>query len=750
MRKLNFLFPILVLSLSLSYAQTRYKITGQIFCKEENTPLLAVTVLVEEMKMGTYSTENGAFQISGIPGGIYTIKFSLIGHKTYIQKVKVPLTEPLIIKMEDGAVDIKEVTVTGNPFASDPKEISQSILSLKDLDLQIRKGANLGETLNFQPGISIRSNGTATYRPVIRGFNNNRILILEDGLRMGDLSNTSDDHSVSSDGSSAEKIEVVRGPGSLLYGSNAIGGVINVLTQSIPNTLSNGIHGEVSVDGATVNLQTLQTVDLNYGIDKFEFHSNVFNRKSKEYTDAYDNKVLNSDAKAYGTQFGFSYIPVNGVYGLSFSSFNNEYGLPFNPSELDGEGPVFLKMKKYEMRMLLEQSDINSFFSSYSLKAGYEKYSHDEINKATGETGTSFGMESFSSDLSINHNPIFANSQGVIGLWMLRQKYTVSGEEAFTPNADYISFAGYFLELFKWNRLNFQIGTRFELNSIKIPAATITGKYFPSDDKSINSISTSIGAVYSLSSYVSVFSNIANAFRAPTIEELASYAIHDATGSFDIGDRSLNKENNIGIDLGLRVRKENHSVELSAYYNNISNYIFRKPTGQFYDTGSDQSGNTIGLNFTGGFPVFRYSQADALIYGFEAKALYEYNGNMATTVIFDYTRGKIKGIDENLPQMPPLRFSLEQRYTNDHFWGGIVLKFANRQNLISPFETITMGYGLVDLFSGVRLITGRIVHMITVRVDNALNQPYRDHLSAIKDFALMPGRNFRINYKILF
>ena len=149
-----------------------------------------------------------------IPKGIYTIKVSLIGHKTFRMHIKVPSdeSENLTIKMDDGSVDMKEIVVTSNPFAGNPKDISQSTLSISNLDMQIKKGASIGETLNFQPGISVRSNGTATYRPVIRGFSNNRILILENGLRMGDLSNSSDDHSVSSDGSNAEKIEVVRVP----------------------------------------------------------------------------------------------------------------------------------------------------------------------------------------------------------------------------------------------------------------------------------------------------------------------------------------------------------------------------------------------------------------------------------------------------------------------------------------------------------------------------------------------------------
>ena len=220
------------------------------------------------------------------------------------------------------------------------------------------------------------------------------------------------------------------------------------------------------------------------------------------------------------------------------------------------------------------------------------------------------------------------------------------------------------------------------------------------------------GAVYNLNEYVSLFSNIATAFRAPTIEELSSYAVHDATGSFDIGSRLLEKENNTGIDLGLRVRRENHSVEFSAYYNDVANYIYRKPTRLYYNPKAEQLNDRISSDPANGIPVFAYNQSDAIIYGFEAKAMYEFTGNITTTVVFDYTRGKLKGIDENLPLMPPLRFLHWSKGMLQTIFGReLYLNLPMNRISLPPYETPDKGYGITDLYAGTRLITGGIIHM---------------------------------------
>jgi iron complex outermembrane receptor protein len=729
------------------FSQLNYNIKGRIIDLHDSSPLPGVNVLLVELKYGAATNEEGIFIFRNIPEGNYTLRASFIGHQTVIKKISVPVKEDIEIGMTETTIDLKEITVTGNPLESDPKNIAQTTLILSKLDLQVKRKATLGEILNFQPGISMRSNGTATSYPVIRGFSNNRILVLEDGLRIGDLSNASDDHAISGDGSVPEKIEVLRGPASLLYGSNAIGGVVNIITDIIPHSVPQYFDGFLNASVSSVNAGYLGSGHLNYGIDKFSFHGNYFARKGLDYKIPGDSKVINSDFKTNGYQIGTAFHPEWGIAGLSYSQHNSEYGIPVSPDAV--EGPVYLDMQKKQFRFLNELSSIKSFVRSMSLKAAYQDYKHKEISRATGEVGTNFGLKTFSGDLSFKHEPVLDKLTGVFGFWGMKQEYTVEGEEAFTPNADYLSLAGYFFEQVNPEPLHIQFGARYEMNKTDIPSAVLSDSLLNEFKKTYNSFSGSIGLVYNLSEHLSLYGNIAHAFRAPTVEELSSFAVHEATLSFDIGSRNLKQENNIGFDLGLRLPGEKYFAEVNVYYNSIKNFIYRNNTGLFYsEEGGDDSFH--GFNDSTGIPVFVYSQADAFIYGLEAKARYEFLRGLSTTVIFDFVRGENKSDKTNLPQMPPMRFSIEQRYATDYYWAGFQWKIADKQDKVAPNEIPTPGYGIVDLYAGVKFLTNGFAHIIDFKVENLFNQPYRDHLSAIKEFTFMPGRNFELGYKFIF
>lgn len=751
MKLVRFLFFTFFILSSAVIAQN--KITGKVLDKKDGTPLLGVNIIIDELKIGTATNLDGTFEFNEIKNGTYTIRFSYIGHKTIVKKITVPGDSNIQVELEEGTVNLNDVVVTGNPFGSDTKDMSQSTLAISNLDLMIRSSSNIANTLNFQPGISIRSNGVATARPIIRGFSNNRILILENGLRMGDLSNSSDDHGVSNDGSTAERLEVLRGPASLLYGSNALGGVVNIVTEAIPRYIPDQLDGVINVSQSTVNKEFLGSGDFHYGVNDFAFHANYFRRNTANYLGGNGIDVENSSQFATGYQFGLSFIPSFGIGGLSYSFYNTKYGIPietepefFNDENHVSPDPVDIEMNKKEFRFLLEGSGINSFLKSFSLKAGYQDYDHKEILKKTGDVETEFGLKTFSTDLSFTHSPLFENLKGVFGIYLLNQNYTIEGEEAFTPNADYFGIAGYFVEQIKLGRFNLQFGARVEKNIIKIPASVLSGENFPAEEKDYNALSASIGIVFNLTDDISLFSNIANAFRSPTIEELSSYAIHGATGTFDIGNRSLLNEKNIGFDFGFRLRKYHHLVELSGYYNRMNDYIFRAPTNLFYDPES-----TIPLNNNGnGYPVFRYRQTDAEIYGFELKAQYEFTHQISLTAIMDYVRGNQLSDSTPLPQMPSFRFSIEPRYADDDFWFGVNWKLVADQNNVTPFEDPTKGYGLVDLYVGTKILSGKSYHIVNLRAENLFNQEYRDHLSSIKNFALMPGRNVKLSYKFLF
>ena len=556
LKKLYGIVVLLIFAQIAVLGKSDYSISGKVISKNDGEPLIGVNVFIIGLYIGTTTNAEGEFQIENISDGTYSVRFSSIGYATVTKKFSVTSNKlsNITIKLKETAINLNQVVVTGNPFLSEIKDLSQRAISLSKLDLILKSSGTIGDELNFQPGIAMRSNGIATGRPVIRGFSNNKVLILENGLRMGDLSSVSGDHGISDDGSEPEKIEVIEGPSSLLYGSGAVGGVVNIITDAIPSSVQQGLNGQILTQGATVNNGYLGNLHLNYGAGIVSLHGKFFKRKGNNYKISGGNKTFNSDLQSYGSQFGISVHPNWGMTGLSYTDYNNKYGLPTTPNSNDIS---YIDMQKKEYRFDTDVRNIHSFLTSMSLKTGYLNYHHNEISRIDGSIGTAFALQTESADLSFTHKPVIKNSKGIVGFYGLIQNYDVVGEEALTPNADYHNFAGYFLEKFTLDKLNLSFGARYEINNIKFPEATLTDSTFSGGNINFYSLSASLGGVYNVNNTSSIFINLANSFRAPTIEELSSYAIHSALASFDIGNRNLKRENNLGIDLGYRSQGDN-------------------------------------------------------------------------------------------------------------------------------------------------------------------------------------------------
>ena len=733
---------------SVSFSQQISLVQGVIMDSHNQEPLIGANVFVKELKIVIETNEKGVFQFPNVTAGNYTLVSSLTGHKKTTTKISVPQKEKLIIEMHEQVINLNETIVTGNPFLLDIKELSQATISLSQLDLQIKRSATLAQSLDFQPGVAMRSNGTAASRPVIRGFSNNMILILEDGLRMGDLSSASDDHGISDDGSEPEKIEIIRGPASLLYGSNAIGGVVNVITDAIPSTIPQQVNGHFLTEGSSVNNQYLTNLHLNYGINLFSFNGNLYKRKAEDYKIPTGGKTFNSFFETFGGQTGVSFHPNWGIAGISFSSFHNQYGLPATTGSTSA---AYIAMEKTQVKYLTDIKIDNRFLSDINIKGSYQNYHHNEIDRFSGTIGTSFNLETVNIDISSKHVPFAFFMNGIVGFASSYQKYKILGSEALTPNTEVLTAAAYIFEQMKFNKLNLSFGVRTEVSTVDISQVVLTDSLFASQKNNFATLSGSLGLVYSLSEEQSIFFNAAKAFRSPSADELASYGIHEAANSFDIGNRNLSIENNLGFDLGLRSISEEYSAELTGYVYSVNNYISRTPQAFFYNDEIDEATNSIiGFNDTTGFRVKKYLNEEAVFYGFESKISLKLKDNLSATIIADYVRAKNNKTKENLPQIPPFRFSLETRYTTDQFWFGFHAKTAASQKNISKNETPTAGYFLVDIYGGIKFFSGRFVHLLSLKVDNTFNQSYRDHLSAVKEFTFMPGRNISLSYKFLF
>lgn len=744
-RTSSFLLFFILLS-NVVPAQKLYTIKGKVSDQNDDSPLIGVSVVVSEAKLGGITDIDGKFIIINVPKGIYQVRFSYIGHSTVLAKVIVPSkdSQELNIKLTETAIHLNDVVITGNPFLIEDKDIVKPLVTLGNLDLDIVRNNSIGEMLNFQPGVSVISNGTAVSRPVIRGFGSNRVIILEDGLRMGDLSASSSDHSITEDGSSPDRIEIVRGASSLLYTNSSPGGVINIITDLIPTNIPSKLSGSISLGGSSISDQKFGNTELFYGSGRTSYEAGAFYRSGNSYRSPSGERVSNSDLSSKGLRGGVSFHPEWGTFGVGLNNIKNLYGIPYNQKGNDEEGPVFIDMMKTDYKAFLQIDTISSIFPQISIKTGFENYNHSEISRITQTAGSKFSLSTFTGDIFIKHN-LFSSSplvNSAIGFWGLNQKYKVRGEEALTPDADLSSAAIYLFEQFNFHPLDLQGALRYEFNSVKMPESVLSDSLFPAVKKTFNTFSSSLSLAYTIFENFSVFANVSNQLRTPTIEEMGSFSIHAALASFDIGSRNLKTENNYGFETGFRINEKKFFIELNAYYNLINNYIFRNPSSLFYENGN--------FNNYSGLPVFTYSQTNAEIFGAEFKGIIDLAEGFSTTITTDYVRGKYQDLDKNLPQIPPFRLSIEPKYVKDFYWFGLIWKGASAQRSIAENETMTKGYGVIDIYAGIKLFTGNLIHQFDFKTENVTNLEYREHLSALKNFAPMPGRNFLLTYKLLF
>ena len=646
--------------------------------------------------------------------------------------------------MTETAIHLNDVVITGNPFLIEDKTIAKPLVSLSRLDLDLVRNNSLGEMLNYQTGVSMVSNGVAVSRPVIRGFGSSRILILEDGLRMGDLSGSSSDHSVSEDGSNPDKIEIVRGPSALLYSGSSPGGVINIITDLIPSTIPDKLMGSLSMGGNYVSDQKVGNAELFYGEGRMSYEAGAFYRKGNDYRAPSSERIMNSSLETKGFRAGLSFQPMWGIAGHGINKMKSVYGIPFNKVTDDEEGPVYLDMNKTDYRVATQIDSVSSLLPQISFKGGFQDYSHKEISRLTQQTGSRFTLKSVTGDLFIKHK-LFGNAENInggLGVWGINQKYTVRGDEALTPDADNTAIAIYLFEQIALTPFNLEGALRFEQNKVSMPPAILTDSLFPGTNKSFTSVSAALGISYNLTDELSLMANLTNTNRAPGVEELSSYAVHAALASFDVGNRNLTLERDYAIDGGIRFTGEKFYLEINSYYNMIDNYIFRNPTGLFY--------NSEGFNSELGVPVYQYIQSKVEIYGAELKSILDITEGLSVTLSSDFVRGKYRSSDQNLPLIPPFRFSIEPKYIKHEYWAGLTFRASAEQNKVALNETPTKGYGIIDVFGGVKLLTGSLIHQFDLKIENLLNKDYREHLSVLKSFAPMPGRNFLVTYKLLF
>ena len=712
-------------------------ISGQVRRAGTLKPVTDATILIEGTSLVVTSDADGRFSIPAVPPGVRHVIIAAPGLMPLTVDVTVGTVPPppLDVLLEP-QVHYTEVVSVG-PTARDPFASYQptSVLSGQELTKELQ--GTLGATLEQQPGVAERSFGPGPSRPVIRGLDGDRVLILKNGQRFGDLSSQSGDHGVPTNPASAAQIEVVRGPATLLYGANAIGGLVNIIDDTIPTNPVTGVHGAFVVDGGTAANELGTAADVHWGNGKWAVNLGGSGRRNGDVK-APDRTVENTQSRGGFGSVGAAWTGTRGFVGASFGYDDTKYGIPFIE-----EGQVELTPRRHTVGVKAGATQLKGLLEGIRADFTATRYKHEEI--VAGDVGTRFGNDTDELNLRLRHQPT-GRLSGTIGGWVLRRDFSAAGEEALSPPVKERAAALFVYEELAWSHATFQFGAR--VNHVSFDPE----EDLPSRD--FTDVSGSIGLLLrpaAANDRLTIAVSLARASRNPALEELYFFGPHPGNFAFEAGNPNLESEHALGFDVALRWRKPRFTGEVSYFRNSINDYIFRNPISEEeFDEKYGHEAHADDDGHEGEFPFIEFVAADSVLQGFEGHADIALGRGFDLELGLDYVRGELRGSGEPLPRIPPFRFRAGVTYHRNAFQAGGEIVAVSEQDRVFGDETRTPGYGNLRLFSSYSFGGGSVVNTITARIDNAINQLYRNHLSLIKDAVPEMGRNFKLVYSLRF
>ena len=615
-------------------------------------------------------------------------------------------------------------SVTVSPDARDTFESYQPATVLAGGDLAQTLVPNLGETLGSQTGVNVRAFGPGPSRPVIRGLDGDRVLILENGARTGDLSSQSADHGVNLDPASATQIEVVRGPATLLYGSSALGGVVNILSDEIPTRPVKAPTGALTFQGGTGNDEAGVAGNVSLGNGRWAFRAGGSANRTGDVTTP-EETIPNSQSRMKAAGGAIAYTGDNGYVGASYQYTDSRYGVPFVE-----EGETQLNPRRHRLDLRAERRNLGGFIDGVKLVGGYRNYAHDEI-EGSGEIATSFKNEFAESQVLLNHKAL-GRLKGTFGFWGTHRSYSSQGEEALAPPTTQNTFAGFVYEELSFSHVSFQLGGRVDQTGFSPDGASVGRPELV--DRDFTELSGSLGLVGHLRDDLTLAVNFARAARNPSLEELYNHGPHAGNFAFEIGNPELGAEKGLGLDVSLRYRSRRLHGELTWFRNSIDDFIFAFPTGEVEED----------------LPVVNFLAADSLLQGFEAHVDLGLSDSLWLELGGDGVRGELRSTGDPLPRIPPYRGWVGLRYERGGFHVEGELRAAAEQDRVYGAETPSDGYAVVNVHASYTFTTGRTAHVVTLRGGNLADEVYRNHLSYVKDLAPEMGRSVRLVYTLRF
>lgn len=659
---------------------------------------------------------------------------------------------PALVSAQHG---LEEVVVTATPRNRSTLEIAQSVTVLHGEELDRSRATNLGETLEGQLGVSATYFGTGASRPIIRGLGGARVRTMEDGIESMDVSTVSSDHAVSVDPLVAEQIEIFRGPTTLLYGSGAVGGVINTVTSRIPEAApEDGFEAALEVRGDTVANERTGAFALDGGGEELAWHVDGARRVTDDYEipgfaehgheegreDERAGILANSDLEMTSYAVGGTWLGDAGFFGLSVSGFDTQYGVPGHAhahGEEEGPLPGEPEEEREAVRIDLEQARVDlkggwtglpGAIETVNVRFGFNDYEHVELEG--DEIGTRFTNDSYEGRLELVHAPVGGWS-GEFGLQLGEREFSSIGEEAFVPPVDTTMYGVFLIEQLETDPWSLSLGARYETQE-QVPAGAVAVDG--------SAVSVAAAAVREFGDGYSLAVNLTSAERLPVAEELFAAGPHLASGAIEVGDPGLGTETSRHVDVGLRKTMGALTWSATAFATNYDDFIFLRDTGV--------------VDPDEGLPVLAFAQQDAEFRGLEAELFTPIagvgQGELDLRIFADYVRAELDN-GAKVPRIPPLRYGARLAFHTDRIVVGLEATKYDEQDDVAPFEEPTEGYTLVSAdFDWAIATNGETDLSFFVRGANLLDAEARRHTSLVKEIAPLPGRNFSMGVRAVF
>lgn len=792
--QLKYIFSIsLLFIINILYAgEDKTLLSGTVKDAVTQAPLAGATVYIPDLKLSTVTDKEGSYIFRTLPAGSITIQVSFIGYRSKVEAVVVRGETHHDFYLKTSVVENENVTVTGVSSATSLKRtpIQVSILSKKDI--QQSTGNNLLDVVAKEPGVSVVTTGPAISKPFIRGLGYNRVVTINDGIRQ-EGQQWGDEHGLEVDEYSAQKIEVLRGPASLMYGSDAIGGVINVLTNTpvYNNTVQANL--QTTVNGNNRLFGQYGNVAGNINGLNWNAYGSV--KRAGDYKNKFDGNVLNS---RFGEKNFGGYLGLNKNWGYSHlivSGFNQKIGMVEGERNESGEfvyDDAVPSMDLVKSKTPLDPWQSVKHFklaldNSFSLQNGgrvtalvgfqrnqRKEFGHDheehedeaedghahEEHEHDGEAVPSayFDLRTINYSFAY-HIPGWNGWKASGGINGMQQQNRNKAEEAIIPDYNLFDWGIYAVGSKTWNQTTLSGGLRYDTRKIESKVLDRDGaEKFAAFGKSFSNFSASIGATHAVSDHVLLKANASRGFRAPNLSELAANGEHEGTNRYETGDRNLKSEISTSLDAGLEITTNHVDISVAPYFNYISNYIFYNRL--LTANGSD--------SLIDGASVFRFNQQNAKLMGIEARL--DVHPHPLDWLHFENTLSFVRGkfanaVDGsyNLPLIAPASLLTELRgefpqllklFSN--FYAKIEMNVvADQNNYFAGFdtETATSGYVLFNAGIGSDIaISGKKRFSFNIGVQNIGDVSYQSHLSRLKYAAANPvtgrtgvfnmGRNF--------